>query len=129
ILNAVVGLCLLVGGLRHGDLTPNRAGTSAYLAMLVVLVSLAFALPAVVGRGGSYTAAQTVPVVVLTVALYAFFLVRQMGPQARSFREVDTPEAVTGAADEGDRAPRAGPAFPPPHPPFVLGHAVRAPPP
>src|SRR5690625_2203280 len=53
ILNAVVGLCLLVGGLRHGDLTPNRAGTSAYLATLVVLVSLAFALPAVVGRGGS----------------------------------------------------------------------------
>lgn len=105
ILNAVVGLCLLVGGLRHGDLTPNRAGTSAYLAMLVVLVSLAFALPAVVGRGGSYTAAQTVPVVVLTVALYAFFLVRQMGPQAGSFREVDTPEAVTGAADEGGPAP------------------------
>ena len=105
ILNAVVGLCLLVGGLRHGDLTPNRAGTSAYLAMLVVLVSLAFALPAVVGRGGSYTAAQTVPVVVLTVALYAFFLVRQMGPQAGSFREVNTPEAVTGAADEGGPAP------------------------
>src|SRR5690606_38996103 len=46
-LAAAVGLCLLVGGLRHGGLTPNRAGTSAYLAMLVVLVSLAFALPAV----------------------------------------------------------------------------------
>src|SRR5690606_21186330 len=42
---------------------------------------------------------------VLTVALYAFFLVRQMGPQARSFREVDTPEGVTGAADDGGPAP------------------------
>src|SRR5690625_4355883 len=33
ILNAVVGLSLLIGGLRHGDLTDNRTGASAYHAM------------------------------------------------------------------------------------------------
>src|SRR5690625_1133422 len=54
ILNLVVGLCLLVGGLRHGGMRHNRTGTSAYLAMIVVLASLAFALPAVIGVGGSY---------------------------------------------------------------------------
>ena len=104
ILNAVVGLCLLVGGIRHGDLAHNRTGTSSYLAMLVVLVSLAFALPAVIGRDGSYTPAQAVPVVVLTVALYAFFLVRQMGPQAATFREVGagTPAATQGTAPRTD---------------------------
>src|SRR5699024_10954617 len=89
ILNLVVGLCLLVGGLRHEGMAHNRTGTSAYLAMIVVLASLAFALPAVIGDDGSYTPAQEIPIVVLTVAVYAFFLARQMGPQANDFREVD----------------------------------------
>ena len=89
ILNLVVGLCLLVGGLRHGGMAHNRTGTSAYLAMIVVLASLAFALPAVIGDDGSYTPAQEIPIVVLTIGVYVFFLARQMGPQANDFREVD----------------------------------------
>ena len=89
ILNAVIGLSLLVGAIKHGNLGHNRTGTSSYLAMLVVLVSLAFALPALIGRNGSYTTGQEVPIIVLTLALYAFFLYRQMGRQADDFREVD----------------------------------------
>ena len=89
ILNAVIGLSLLVGAIKHGNLGHNRTGTSSYLAMLVVLVSLAFALPALIGRNGSYTSGQEVPIIVLTLALYAFFLYRQMGRQADDFREVD----------------------------------------
>lgn len=87
ILGAVVGLALLVGGRRHGGLTPNRTGTSQYLAMLVVLVTLGFGVPAALGTGGAYTPGQAVPVVVVTVALYAFFLARQTGAQAADFRE------------------------------------------
>ena len=49
ILNLVIGLCLLVGGLRHGGLRHNRVGTSAYLTMLIVLSVLAFGLPAAIG--------------------------------------------------------------------------------
>ena len=91
ILNLVIGLCLLVGGLKHGGLNPNRVGISMYLAMLVVLVSLAFALPAFIGVDGRYSPGQAVPVVVLTIVLYAFFLYRQMGAQAPDFREVTPP--------------------------------------
>ncbi|KQW05089.1 calcium:proton antiporter [Leifsonia sp. Root4] len=87
ILNAVIGLSLLVGGIRHGALRHNRTGTSVYLALLVVLSALAFALPAVIGSNGSYTPAQEIPIIVLTLALYGFFLVRQMGKQAGDFRE------------------------------------------
>lgn len=87
ILNAVIGLSLLVGGIRHGALRHNRTGTSVYLALLVVLSALAFALPAVIGSNGSYTPAQEIPIIVLTLALYGFFLVRQMGSQADDFRE------------------------------------------
>lgn len=89
ILNAVIGLCVLVGAIKHGNLGHNRTGTSSYLALLVVLVSLAFALPALIGRDGSYTSGQEVPIIVLTLGLYAFFLYRQMGRQAGDFREVD----------------------------------------
>lgn len=89
ILNLVIGLALLVGGLRHRGMAHNRTGTSAYLSMLVVLVALAFGLPALIGTNGSYTVAQEIPIIVLTLALYAFFLYRQMGAQAGDFTEVD----------------------------------------
>lgn len=87
ILNAVIGLSLLVGGLTHGALRHNRTGTSVYLALLVVLSTLAFALPAVIGSNGSFTPGQEIPIIALTLALYGFFLVRQMGKQAGDFRE------------------------------------------
>jgi Ca2+:H+ antiporter len=99
IMNLVIGLALLVGGMRHRGLQHNRTGTSAYLAMLVLLVTLAFGLPALIGVDGSYTVAQEIPVVVLTLGLYAFFLVRQMGAQAADFTEVGTVEA--GAVEPG----------------------------
>ncbi|WP_282848655.1 calcium:proton antiporter [Microbacterium oxydans] len=89
ILNLVIGFALLVGGLRHRGMAHNRTGTSAYLSMLVVLVALAFGLPALIGTDGSYTVAQEIPIIVLTLALYAFFLYRQMGAQAGDFTEVD----------------------------------------
>ncbi|MGW9551080.1 calcium:proton antiporter [Citricoccus zhacaiensis] len=95
ILNAVIGLSLLVGGLRHGGLAHNRTGASAYLALLVPLAAMALALPAVIGRNGAYTQGQEIPIIVLTLALYVFFLVRQMGPQASDFREVDAGPAST----------------------------------
>ena len=88
ILNAVVGASLLVGGLRHGDLRINRTGTSSYLALLIPLLAVALVLPVMIGQGGAYTGGQAITVIVLTLALYAFFLVRQMGVQAGDFREV-----------------------------------------
>ena len=104
ILGAVVGLCLLIGGLRHGDLAHNRTGTSTYLGLIVVLSALAFALPAVIGINGSYLPWQEIPIIVLTLGLYAFFLTRQMGAQADDFREVDPSLAE---AAPGPRGPSA----------------------
>ena len=105
ILNLVIGVCLLVGGLRHGHLEHHRAGVSVYLSLLTVLGALAFALPAAIGTDGAYRTWQEIPVVALTVGTYAFFLVRQTGAQAADFTEVDPrfrPEPVA-AARETDR--------------------------
>ncbi len=103
ILNGVIGLCLLVGGVKRGGMEHNRTGASAYLALLVVLSSLAFALPALIGRDGAYLPGQEIAIVVLTLALYAFFLFRQMGAQADDFREVD-PRLLAAAGPHGEDA-------------------------
>ncbi|MGP6178015.1 calcium:proton antiporter [Microbacterium sp. A196] len=98
ILNLVVGLALLLGGIRYRRMAHNRTGTSAYLGMLIALIALAFGLPAVIGDGGAFTIAQAIPVVAMTVVLYGFFLYRQMGVQAGDFTEVDralTPTTAT----------------------------------
>lgn len=106
ILNLVIGLSLLLGGLRHRRLAHNRTGTSAYLAMLVVLLALALGLPALIGEDGSYTLAQEIPIIVLTLGLYAFFLFRQMGAQAEDFTEVDERlPALSRRARSADDAP------------------------
>ncbi len=98
ILNAVIGLCLLVGGLRHGALTHNRTGVSNYLVMIVVFAALAFAVPALIGTpDGAYEIWQEIPIIVVTVGAYVFFLYRQMGPQAHEFTEV----VPVGAASAG----------------------------
>lgn len=101
ILNAVIGLSVLVGGLKHGSLRHNRNGTSAYLAMLIVLITLALALPAAIGQGGSYTAGQVWPIIVLTLILYAFFLYQQMGRQADDFKEIEQRRTHDSPASSG----------------------------
>ncbi|WP_417511432.1 calcium:proton antiporter [Microbacterium sp.] len=103
ILNLVVGLALLLGGIRYRGMTHNRTGTSAYLGMLVVLIALAFGLPAAIGDGGAFTISQAIAVVAVTVVLYGFFLYRQMGAQAGDFTEVDPSLAhSTALAAEAD---------------------------
>ncbi|WP_301201036.1 calcium:proton antiporter [Corynebacterium stationis] len=89
VLNLVIGLALIVGGMRHSNLQVNRAGISAYLSMLIVLIATAFAIPAVIGTDGAYNTAQAITVVTLTVILYAFFLYRQTGAQHADFTETN----------------------------------------
>ena len=110
ILNAVIGLCLLVGGLRHGALTHNRTGVSIYLVMIVVFAALAFAVPALIGTpDGAYESWQEIPIIVVTVGAYVFFLYRQMGPQAHEFTE-----AVPVGAAAASSSSNAGTSHPSP---------------
>ena len=117
IMNLVLGLCLLVGGIRREAMQVNRTGTSVYLVLLIGLGAMAFAVPTVLGEDGAYAPVQGVAIAVMTVAVYAVFLWRQTGAQAVEFQEVELPAAdesaqeptdAAGASDTEDRSPGIG---------------------
>lgn len=81
VLNGVVGLGLIVGGMRHREQAYNLQGASAYLSVLVPLTSVALILPNFTRStsNGSLTTLQSVSFSVFTIALYVVFLLLQTG--------------------------------------------------
>src|SRR5262249_46650561 len=74
--NGLVGLCILVGGLRHYEQEFQIAGTGVYLIVLAALSVLTLVLPnyTVATPGPYFSTAQLVFVSIITVVLYATFL-------------------------------------------------------
>jgi Ca2+:H+ antiporter len=74
--NGVVGLCLILGGLRYGEQGFRLPGTSAYLVVLMPLATLTLILPTYTTSvpGPFYSSAQLGFVSLVTLALYAVFL-------------------------------------------------------
>jgi Ca2+:H+ antiporter len=76
ICNGVVGLCLLVGGLKHGEQSFRVEGAGAGLAALVALSTLSLVLPAFTTTtpGGTYSASQLAFAAVASAALWGVFV-------------------------------------------------------
>ena len=79
ILNGIVGLCLLAGGLRHGEQRFTLRGVSAALAVLAAMVVLSLVLPNYVSSapGPAYSSSQLVFVAIVSLILYATFVMVQ----------------------------------------------------
>lgn len=80
IMNLVVGLSILLGGLKYGEQAYNAQGTLSYLSMIVVLGGLALLLPnSIIGAGGgAFSTTQAISIATLTLILYVAFLAYQM---------------------------------------------------
>lgn len=76
VLNGVVGLCILVGGLRHKELAFRLEGTSPSLAVLVALATLTMVLPVFTTTvpGPIFSTSQLIFVGVASLVLYAAFV-------------------------------------------------------
>jgi Ca2+:H+ antiporter len=85
ILNLVIGLCLIAGGVRHGEQAFNAQGATAYLSMIALLTTVALVLPKFTSTPGEFGAGQAIGIGVLTALLYAVFLWQQMGRHKRLF--------------------------------------------
>lgn len=115
ILNLVMGLCLLLGGLRYGEQEYNAQGAVAYLSMIVLLTTLALVLPnATSAGGGRLLPLQAWALGGLTLALYGAFLAMQMRGYRRFFVQPEQGSmAVPFNLPQEGRGPvaRPGPGF------------------
>ena len=76
VLNGIVGLCLLIGGLRHHEQSFQARSASAALGVLGTLAVLGLVLPnyTTTTPGPIYAPSQLIFVAVVSLALYGLFL-------------------------------------------------------
>jgi Ca2+:H+ antiporter len=79
VLNGMVGLCLLLGGLRYHEQTYNLQGTNAFLAVIVPLAVLGLVLPnfTVSSPGPTFSPLHSAFLTIMSVGLYGVFLAIQ----------------------------------------------------
>lgn len=78
-INGIVGVCLLAGGQRHHEQSYTQSGVSHGLAMLATLSVLTLVLPnyTTSAAGAFYTTTQLAFVAVVSLVVYATFVVAQ----------------------------------------------------
>ncbi len=101
VLNALVGISLLIGGLRHGEQEFNLRGARAFLAVLIPLATMALILPRFTKATDLATLSTTQEILfgTITIALYGIFLAVQTG-RHRGFFMQPAPDGKT-VADTG----------------------------
>ncbi len=79
ILNGMIGVCLLVGGSRHGEQTFGLYGVSAALTTLAAISVLTLILPnyTTSASGASYSTSQLVFIAIVSLVLYGAFVLIQ----------------------------------------------------
>jgi Ca2+:H+ antiporter len=77
--NGLVGICILVGGLRYREQDVQVTGSNLYLSVLIVLATITLILPnyTLTTPGPVYSVIQLGFVSVVTVMLYSVFLYTQ----------------------------------------------------
>lgn len=112
VLNGVVGLGLLIGGIRHHEQAYNLHGASAFLAVIIPLATIALVLPdfTTSTHDGSLTPVQAVCFSILTIGLYGLFLWLQTGRHKGYFvaPRSDTDANVPQDPPPPPRVPRKG---------------------
>ena len=95
VLNGIVGLALLVGGIRYGEQRYNLQGASAYLAVIIPLSVIAVPLPNFTRstEGGTLSRAQEVAFSAFTLGLYAIFIFVQTGRHRAFFADLPATDA------------------------------------
>ncbi|MGO4682184.1 calcium:proton antiporter [Hyphomicrobium sp. 2TAF46] len=75
----LVGLCIVVGGIRYREQRFDVTSAKIYLAVLIVLTTLTIILPnyTTTTPGGVYSESQLMFVSIVTIALYSVFLYTQ----------------------------------------------------
>jgi Ca2+:H+ antiporter len=98
VMNGLVGLALLLGGLRYREQEYNLRGVSAYLGLIVVLAVLGLVMPnyTTTTLGPTLSRGQQIFLISMCASLYAVFLLLQTTRHRSYFAEIDsTPARVS----------------------------------
>lgn len=102
IMNGIIGLGLIVGGMRHGEQSYNRQGAATYLGIIVLLTVTALILPSFTANGdGTFSPVQAIGFSAFTIILYAVFLILQTG----KYRTFFVYPLLAQTNDSGKHAP------------------------
>lgn len=93
-LNGMVGIGLLLGGLRFGEQQYNLQGANAYLVVIIPLAALGLALPdfTVSTQAPSFSGYQAGFLGLVSCGLYAVFLFIQLRRHQHYFADTESPE-------------------------------------
>ena len=103
----VVGLCLVLGGLRHSQQEYKRLGTGALLSVVIALSALTLVLPnfTLAAAPGEFSAVQLAFVSLICLLLYGAFVYRQMTRQRDDFVDAAPPPAEAEHVPAGHGLP------------------------
>lgn len=115
VLNGVVGLGLIIGGLKHKEQAYNMQGAGAYLVVLLPLTMLSLVLPNFTSStaDGSLSSIQAILLSCFTIVLYVTFLVLQTGRHNAFFMDPasgvaaapGSPEGLPAGTDDAEQTP------------------------
>jgi Ca2+:H+ antiporter len=90
VLNGMVGLTLLIGGLKYKEQDYNLQGANAFMAVILPLAVIGLILPNYTksAPGQTFSPIQTGFLIIVSVALYGVFLTIQSGRHRAYFRTV-----------------------------------------
>ena len=99
VLNGLVGICLLLGGIKYHEQTYNLYGANAFLAVIVPLAVLGLVLPSytVSTSGPTLSLLQATFLIVMSIGLYGVFLAMQTSRHKEYFV---SPNSSLDAANE-----------------------------
>ena len=100
-LNGFVGLVLLLGGLRHSEQYYNLQGVNSYLNVIMTLAVLGLVLPnfTTTTGGPTFSTEQQIFLVVVSLFLYAIFLLIQTMRHRGYFMESERAVVTADPAD------------------------------
>ena len=109
-LNGFVGLCLLMGGLRYREQHYNLQGVNSYLNVIMTLAVVGLVLPnfTTTTSGPTFSVEQEIFLLVISLLLYAIFLLIQTVRHRRYFIDSNHDVAAASSAHHSLRVRSTG---------------------
>jgi Ca2+:H+ antiporter len=107
VLNGLVGICLLLGGIKYREQTYNLYGANAFLAVIIPLAVLGLVLPnyTVSTSGPTLSLLQATFLIVMSIGLYGVFLAMQTNRHKEYFVFPSETSDEAGAHGEAGSVP------------------------